>query len=103
MNKESSDSWDVLMFWTVDELMSEVKSLKKENGHLQDEVSELQDEVSELRVERISRDALVDQLLELIEELEGETPQDPPKKCSHGYICCKNCNEGKPCYWKTLR
>jgi predicted nuclease with TOPRIM domain len=70
MNKESSDSWDLLMFWTVDELMSEVKSLKKENGHLQDEVSELQDEVSGLRVERISRDALVDQLLELIEELD---------------------------------
>ncbi len=20
-----------------------------------------------------------------------------------GYICCKNCNEGKPCYWKEWR
>ena len=18
-----------------------------------------------------------------------------------GYICCKNCNEGKPCYWRN--
>ena len=44
-----------LEYWTVDELISEVKSLKNENGHLQDEVSEL-------RVELIARDALIDEL-----------------------------------------
>ena len=46
---------DLYDYWTVDELISEVKSLKNENGHLQDEVAEL-------RVQLIARDALIDEL-----------------------------------------
>ena len=34
------------------------------------------------------------------QQVAGSTPVTSTKS---SYICCKNCDEGKPCYWKNLK